>query len=139
MSEPSLALQKAIRTRLISSAAVTALVPADHVLDRNQRPAPDPSIVLGEDQVVNEGTTICRDVLHVYATLHIWKRELGLAGVKEIAGEAGRALQAGPLVVQEDAYQIFDVAVQASRFMRDPDGETAHGVLTVRSLVRVVS
>jgi hypothetical protein len=139
MNEPSLALQKAIRARLISTAAVTALVPADHILDRNQRPAPDPSIVLGEDQVVNEGVTLSRDVVHVYTTLHIWKRELGLAGVKVIAAEVGRALQVEPLVTQEGDYQLFDTAVQASRFMRDPDGETAHCVLTVRSLVRVLS
>ena len=38
--------QKAIRARLISTSAVTALVPANHILDVNQRPAPDPSIIV---------------------------------------------------------------------------------------------
>ena len=47
---PEIALQMALRTRLVSTAAVTALVPAAAILDRNELPAPDPSIILGEGQ-----------------------------------------------------------------------------------------
>ncbi|MFZ5690538.1 MAG: DUF3168 domain-containing protein [Pseudomonadota bacterium] len=138
MSEASLAVQKAIRSRLIGTPALVALVPADHILDRNQRPAPDPSIVLGEDQVVNPGVTIARDVVRVYSTLHVWKREPSLAGVKSIAGEIAKAIWFGPGLDLETGYQWCDSVVESFRALRDPDGETSHGILTINSLVRVL-
>lgn len=52
MSDPSLALQKAVRERLVASAAVTALLPADSIFDRHARPERFPCIVLGEGQVL---------------------------------------------------------------------------------------
>src|SRR5690606_20915740 len=52
MMEPSLALQKAIRARLIGTPAVTALVPAANMLDKNSRPEVFPSIIIGEAQTV---------------------------------------------------------------------------------------
>ncbi|HCO54687.1 MAG TPA: DUF3168 domain-containing protein, partial [Pelagibacterium sp.] len=46
----ALAMQKALRDRLIGTVAVTDLVPATSILDRNARPTPDPSIIIGEGQ-----------------------------------------------------------------------------------------
>lgn len=128
-----LALQKAIRARLTSTAEVTSLVPASNILDRNARPAPDPSIILGEGQAV-EGDRIDRSDQRLYLTLHIWKKETGLTGVKAIAG----AIRSAILSVVErqiDGYHIGDCRVSDMRFLRDPDGETAHGVVTVEALV----
>ena len=42
--------QKALRARFTTTAAILALVPASNILDSNQRPAPVPSIILGESQ-----------------------------------------------------------------------------------------
>ena len=44
--DPSLALQKTIRQRLIASADVLALVPADNILDTNGRPERTPCILI---------------------------------------------------------------------------------------------
>jgi hypothetical protein len=137
MSEASLAVQKAIRARLIASAEVLALVPADHILDRNQRPAPDPSIVLGEDQVINAGESVARDVVRVHSTLHLWKKEPSLAGVKEIGGAVTRALTPR-LQLADDGLELVDNLVESFRALRDPDGETSHGVLTMTSVLRVL-
>lgn len=126
------AVQTAIRARLVATPAVLALVPATSILDRNARPAPDPSIILGEGQAVDEGR-IARNVQHVYATLHIWKKEPGLAGVKQIAGAIRTAIHAGRLDVA--GYQCGDSFVSDMRYLRDPDGETAHGVVTIECLV----
>lgn len=137
MSDPSHAVQVALRARLISTAAVTSLVPAGSILDRNARPNPDPSIIMGEDQVVDEGITIQRQYVRVYSTLHIWKKEPGLAGVKAISGAIRRALgRVIRLDLNDPDYVCSDCKVDGSRFLRDPDGETSHCVMTINSLVQ---
>lgn len=133
----SLALQKALRLRLIATSAVTDLVPAASILDRNARPNPNPAIIIGEDQTTDENR-IARDVVRVYSTLHVWKKEPGLVGVKAIAGAIGTAIKPGRLVL-EAGYHCGDCYVSSTRFVRDPDGETAHGIVTIETLVSEVA
>lgn len=128
-----LAVQKAVRSRLVATLAVTSLVPAASILDRNQRPAPDPSIIIGEGMAM-EGDRLDRSDQRVVLTLHLWKKEAGLAGVKAIAGVVRAALHNGRLPVT-DGHHMGDCRVSAMRFLRDPDGETAHAVVTVETLV----
>jgi hypothetical protein len=134
----SYAVQKALRARLIATSAVTTLVPADSILDRNERPAPDPSIIIGEDQVIDDGDMIDRSVSRIVSTLHVWKKEGGLSGVKAIASAVRDAIRQGRLVLETGA-QCVDCRVSDSRFLRDPDGLTAHGVVTVETMVREVA
>lgn len=129
-----LAIQKAIRARLASTAAVTDLVPATSILDRNERPAPDPSIILGEDQMT-EGDDIGRRQVRIYSTLHVWKKQNGLVGVKAIAWAIRQALHAARLEL-DNGFHAADVRVSGSRFLRDPDGEHSHAVVTVESYVQ---
>jgi hypothetical protein len=137
VSDPSLSVQKALRARFIATAAVTALVPATNILDHNRRPALDPSIVLGEDQVVDQAITIMRDYVRVFSTIHIWKKETSLAGVKAISGAIRRAVGRVTRLDLADAdFVCSDCHIDSSRFIRDPDGETSHGVLVVNSLVQ---
>lgn len=133
----ALAVQKAIRARLVGSAGVIALVPAASILDRNARPAPDPSIILGEDQAVDEGD-ISRKVQRVYSTLHVWKKEPSLVGVKGIAGAMRTAIHGAPLAL-ETGFHAGDCRVSGMRFLRDQDGETSHGVVTIETLVSEVA
>lgn len=133
--DPALAVQKAIRLRLTGAAVVTALVPATSILDRNERPAPDPSIILGEDQVIDPGISIARDVVRVHSTLHVWKAEPSLAGVKAIAAAVWEELKGSPLVL-DTGLECGDCRVESTRFLRDPDGETSHGVMTINCLVQ---
>ena len=128
-----LVAQKAVRGRLIATAAVTALVPAGSILDVNQRPAPVPSIILGEGQAL-EGTRVDRRDERVILDLHIWKKEAGLVGVKAIAGAIRAALHADRLPPL-DGYHFGDCRVVSRRYLRDPDGETAHGIVTVEARV----
>ncbi len=72
MTEPCLALQTAIRSRLIAAPAVTALVPADSIFDRSGRPERDTCIIIGE------GHSIYSDRYRTffdkaYATINIWR------------------------------------------------------------------
>lgn len=129
-----LEVQKALRARFTTSAGLMALVPAANILDTNQRPAPVPSIILGESQAVDEATSIRRSHIRVYHTIHVWKREPSLAGVKAICGEIKRAIGFGRLTLAQP-YHCADLLVSSMRFLRDPDGEHSHGVVTVEVLV----
>jgi hypothetical protein len=131
-----LVVQKAIRARLVATSAVTTLVPAAAILDRNSRPAPSPSIVLGEDQIL-PGDDIARAQQEVMTTIHVWKQELSLAGVKTIAGAIRTAIHSARLVL-DTGWECIDCYVSDQRFLRDPDGETSHGVVSVTTIVREV-
>lgn len=133
-----LAVQKAIRARLVATSAVTALVPATAILDRNERPAPSPSIILGESQTVDEGTSLRRAISRVYHSIHVWKREASTEGVKAISGAIRTAIHAGRLDLGT-GFHAADGFVSATRFLRDPDGETSHGIVTVQVLVHEVA
>lgn len=140
MLDPSAAVQKALGARLAGASIVTALVPASNIIDRSQRPALDPSIVLGEDQVVAAPEVMLnRSFVRVYSTLHIWKKEPGTAGVKAISNAIRRAIgvnRKARLELNDPDYVCSDCTVEQARFMRDPDGETSHGVMVIESLVQ---
>ncbi|NTI41605.1 DUF3168 domain-containing protein [Rhizobium rhizogenes] len=135
---PELALQKAVRARLIATAAVTDLVPAASVLDRNERPAPSPSIVIGEGQSIDEGDAISRNLTRAYADLHVWKQEPSLEGVKAIAGAIRAAIKSQQLA-KVDGFHFVDSYVRSARFLRDPDGEMSHAIVTISALVQELS
>ncbi|MFS8123770.1 DUF3168 domain-containing protein [Rhizobium sp. BR 250] len=132
-----LALQKALRARLSSSGDVVALVPASSILDRNERPNPRPSIVIGEGQSVDEGESIARTLSRVYMDLHIWVQEPSTEVSKHIVGAVRKAINAANLQL-DPGFHCADCRVRGSRFLRDPDGETSHAVLTVDALVQEV-
>ncbi|MGN7829618.1 DUF3168 domain-containing protein [Agrobacterium radiobacter] len=133
-----LALQKALRSRLSSSGDVIALVPAASILDRNERPNPRPSIVIGEGQSVDGGESIARTLSRVYMDLHIWVQEPSTEVSKRIAGAVRKAINAANLQL-DPGFHCADCRVRGSRFLRDPDGETSHAVLTVDALVQEAS
>lgn len=133
--DPSLAVQKAMRARLISYPSLTALVPADHIIDKSKRPDVFPCIIIGESQTTDEGYDFDRSFVRVYHTLHIWQREEGLSGVKTIAQSVRRALRTRFWLSDPD-YHLVDAFVSDARFLRDPSGEHGHGILTYESLLQ---
>jgi hypothetical protein len=134
--EPSLDLQKAIRARLLASADLMALVPADNVMDATGRPERMPGINIGEGQTVYrrfDSTT--------YATLHVWEQEAGLTGSKAIASAIVAALHVdaqtdGVLVL--DNFVCHDLRVSGTHFLRDPHGSFSHGVVTVAGVIKAL-
>lgn len=128
-----LALQKSLVSRLKGDTALNAMVPPENIYDRHALPAPSPSIILGESQAIEEGD-IARKVERIFFTMHVWKRELGLRGVKEIAGAIRTAVNRERFA-PVDGYHIGDCRVSQMRYLRDPDNETSHGVVTIEALV----
>lgn len=133
----ALAVQIAIRARLVGASALTALVPSANILDRHERPAPDPAIILGQSQTVDEGD-IARTVVRIWHTIHVWKREPSLEGCNAICGEIRRALMPARLLLSAP-FHCADSYVADFRTFSDPDGVTSHGVVTVNALVQEVS
>lgn len=130
---PETALQTAIRARLVNSTEIVQLVPAASILDRNARPNPDPAIIIGEGLSVDDGDSIARNRVRVVMDLHVWKKEPSTAGVKAIAGAIRTALR--DRLVLAAGFHCGDCHVIRNRFLRDPDGETSHAVVTVESIV----
>lgn len=128
-----LAVQLALFDRLNSTASVTDLVPKAHILDRNATPAPSPAIIFGEDQLV-EGDDLRRNQYRVISTIHVWEKALGLSSVKDIAGAIAAAVKLGRLVIE--GAHCGDCRLSGMRFIRDPGGEFAHGIITIETLVR---
>jgi hypothetical protein len=80
---------------------------------------------------------IMRNVVSVFSTIHIWKKEPSLAGVKAIAGAIRDAIHSDHQPLLDPGYRCGDWRVDSMRFLRDPDGETSHGIVTVESVVEV--
>lgn len=133
-----LSIQVAIRSRLVTTPEVTALVPAGNILDRSARPIIDPSIIIGEGQMVDEGDTIDRTRMRVYSTVHIWKQEVGLREVKAIAWAIRTAMRRGRLELGSK-FHCVDCFVSSNRAIRDPDGETAHAIVTIETVAEEVA
>lgn len=139
MSDPALALQAAVRNTLVGSAAVTALV-GTRVYDRVPPAAVFPYVVIADDQILDDGNT-CGDASEAFVDIHIWARDVathpikGAAFAKEI-GEAVRSALATEIVVSGQTTSVgnFEVA----RNITDPDGITAHRILTFRYLLQPV-
>jgi hypothetical protein len=134
----SLTFQKFARAALIADLDVTALVPANNIMDANARPEVFPRINLGEDQEVAADDVVTRYTT-VIATLHVWVREPGLATAKAIAGEVRRVLnRPSRLVFEASGYRCIDSRFASARFLRDPDGVTAHGIVTFESVIEEI-
>jgi hypothetical protein len=135
----SLIFQRWSRATLAANAAVTALVPAANIFDSNARPEVSPRIVLGDDQEIPVGDLdqVESRYTRLFATYHIWKKEQGLAGVKAIAAAARAALRDTRWTA--DGYRCVDVRFEMFRAVRDPDGETAHGILTMQATLEELS
>lgn len=125
-----LAFQHWARSTLAASMAVTALVPKAHIIDANGRPEVFPCIRLGEDQELPADEVVGR-YKRLFATIHLWSREPGLAGVKTIAAAVERALRRKTFTAK--GWRCIDTRLDSNRFLRDPDGMTSHGIVVIQA------
>jgi hypothetical protein len=132
MTEPSLALQIAVRDRLINVPSLTALVPAERIFDRSTRPTDFPCIIIGDGQTVLEGFCYSVRTVRVFLDLHIWANETGTENAKTIAGLAFDALAEEPIV---PGFMVNLFRATGIRTMRDPSGEHSHAVLSVEAML----
>jgi hypothetical protein len=135
MTEPSLAVQTAIRAQLVSAAPVTALIDVAAIFDRTTRPEAFPCIVIGDGQVVNASRSFPRRHVRVYSDLHLWTEESGLVAVKTLDGAVSGAL--ANVTPDLGDCRCIDSYVSTTKFMRDPAGKHGHAVVTFELLVEL--
>jgi hypothetical protein len=131
--EPSLALQKAIRARLIDTPAVADIVPADNIIDGTARPENFPCVIIGDGQTVLEGATGWHRSIRVYSDIHVWAKGSGLEAVKMSAGTVWAAISDRLIV---PGFLIADgVKVTGTRYLRDPSGDVGHAIVSVEAVM----
>lgn len=132
--EPTLALQKLLRARLISSPAVTALVDADDIADIGALPTVFPCIKIGEAHAeYSDNYRSFHERAH--STVHVWTEEPGLEQAKRITGAVRTALKEAPWSV--DSHICHGISVSDARFLRDPSGMNGHAVLTIDAVLQL--
>lgn len=123
-------LEMAIRERLLNTPEVTALVPSAHILYRQNR-KPSPSITCGDSEISSlRGDTYGITRVRIVQTLHVWKEEPTLHGVKLIMGAMNEALRVADLVMSGPWY-FSSLDILSMRSFYDPDGKTSHGVFSI--------
>lgn len=134
----ALLLQKAIVAKLKADTAVSAAV-GTSIFDKNAGPEVFPCVTIGEDQVIVDSATLGPPrsggvrSFDIIVTVHVWSRGAGLAGAKSIADAVEDCLNDRISVYPEgDVGNDYPRSLffDGARFLRDPDGVTAHAVLT---------
>lgn len=136
MIEPSLVLQAAIRSALISSPAVTALVPPERINSGWMRPDELPCIN------IRDGLTEMRNrasggyyVAAVALDVHVWAQVAeDTAAAKAIGAAVSRVLMDAPESTEPRA-MILDFKHSRTVWPRDPNPEFGHGVLNVEAVI----
>jgi hypothetical protein len=140
MIEPTLALQTAIRAKLIAAPAVTALVSADQIRAGSTRPGDCPCIITGSGTTTLHGHDYTgQRAAWIYMDLHVWtkKDDDSLTNIdqeaKQLAFAVSQALNKS-LSIEGGYCDQFHVT--GSVFPRDPDPTYGHGVINVEAFVR---
>lgn len=133
MIDPSLTLQTAIRSALIASAAITALVPADRVRAALVRPDLMPAIVMDMPGVRILGRASGRQIAaELRAMLHIWSGGDGATIAQQIGAAVLVALLDAP---KSPGMTVVEWERPELIWLRDPDPAQTftHGVVSLRA------
>lgn len=134
MIEPTLALQTAIRAKLLASPEVIAMVPEANIRAGSTRPDKTPAIIMSNGQTVAHGHDYtAQRAAWVYLDIHVWTLNEGEERAKQIAFAVSKALDADLSINGADCDHF---RVTGSVFPRDPDPSYGHAVLSVEALVR---
>lgn len=120
-------LQIAIRQTLKAAGVADG-----RVYDDVKRDPVFPYVTLGDEQT-NDDSDTCREFYEQFADVHVFSRAHGRTEAKAV-GEAVRQALTEPLSV--DQYEVISQQFRTGQVFRDPDGITAHAVLTFRFLLQ---
>ncbi|MCD1634545.1 DUF3168 domain-containing protein [Martelella mediterranea] len=137
MIEATLALETAIRERLILNSAVSALVPADRIRSGTTRPDSErePCVLMSNGMTTLHGYDYtAQRTAWAYLDLHVWTFEAEQDAVKEVAGAVLGALDKRKLQIEGGYCDHFRAT--ACRFVTDPDPDHGHAVISVEALIR---
>ena len=124
------ALQKGIYAALTAAPAIAG----GRVFDRAPEGAAFPYITIGDEQVLDDGNA-CDDGWEVFSDIHVWSRPAAGSKleVKDLVASIVAVLVNQTIIVT--GFLVVISQVERVEYMRDPDGLTEHGVLTVRHVL----
>lgn len=124
-------LQAALRSRLLAAPAVAALV-AGRIFDQPPQSIAYPWIELGQTQDLPFEDGGCINGLEYWLTLHIWARSQKAASEAKAINKAVKAALHNQILAL-DGHKLQSMRVTSAFVMKDPDGITRHGVITVNA------
>jgi hypothetical protein len=129
--DPSLQLQKALVAVLKADAGVNAII-AGRIYDAVPGGAVKPYLSFGPFQMLPEHGS-CLDGGEAFVTLDGWAAGPDTVQVKQLGAAVAKALDLAPIVLDAPP-RLVEMTVEQTQYMRDPDGITAHAVITVHAL-----
>lgn len=125
-------LQKLIFDRLVADVGVHAIV-ADRIFDNRPDAATFPCVTFGPSDVIEDDAE-CITGLVETIQLDCWARSNARIGaVKPLVNAVKKALHLYHVEPPNSA--LVELRVTALRAFMDPDGLTAHGVVTVQAIM----
>lgn len=127
--DPSEALQIALAAALLAASPVTTLLGGAYVYDPLSVPNVDrfPYIEIGEGQDIGDDDS-CGSRTQSFVDLHVWARGPdGRLVAKRIANAVREALQTDLVLT---GHVLISQVYETTRHLTDPDGLTAHAVIT---------
>jgi hypothetical protein len=139
MAEPSLAMQRAIYDALTADLLLAEVMGgAVRVYDLVPADASFPYITIGDDQALDAGVSCEPDMWEYFSTIHVWSRATIGAGrieAKFIAGLTREILKTPPAA---PGFNVHLSQCERLDHLRDPDGLSAHSIVTMRFLISIV-
>lgn len=137
MIEPSVALQTALRTKLINDPAVMALVTPNNVRAGSTRPDKTPCVILAGGQTQYLGRAAGgQHLAQINLDAHIWAIEDGADTAKAIGWAVSQALIAMPDI--QSGFEIDSLDQPRMIWLRDvqPELSYTHGLLEIEAVIR---
>lgn len=127
-ADPALAMQKG--TLSIMKAGQTGAITNGRIYDGVPGNAAKPYVSFGPFQMLPEHGD-CLDGGEVFMTLDGWAAGPDTVQVKQLGAAIAADLDRAELEL--DGQRLIELAVEQIQYLRDPDGITAHAVITVHA------
>jgi hypothetical protein len=126
----SLALQAAIRDRLLAHAPLAALIGANRVFDHVPQGTAEPYVAFAETETRDWSTQTHEGHEH-FVTLNVWTRALGRKGTLDIVNEIDAALDGAALTLTD--HRLVSLRTNFWTAAAARDGERYRGVIRLRA------
>ena len=130
MSDPSLAVQKAIVERLKGYSPLIAIV-GTRIHDRVPQDVAFPFVQIGYFQT-NDTSADCVDGSEILIDIQVWSRGVGQVEAKQIASHVRAALHEWSPVLDDPYAAIGNIEHEITRLFGDGDGLTTRSVVSFK-------
>jgi hypothetical protein len=120
-------VQKALYDALTAAPAIAG----GQVFDRVPARVKLPYVTIGDEQRIDDSNG-CDDGWEVFPDVHIWSDAVGRGEAKTLLAAVEARIKA---IAAVDGFNLVSVNIDSARVFMDPDGLTAHGVITPKFII----